>query len=86
MLVKADEAESQTAGGLFIAGDAKEKPQTGVVIAVGDGKLDKDGKKVPLSVAEGDHILYSKYGGNEVHYQGEDYLIVRGDDIYALID
>ena len=86
VIVKADEAVSQTAGGLFMAGDAKEKPQTGIVIAVGEGKIDKDGNKFPVPVSEGDHVLYSKYGGNEIKFEGEEYLIVRADDIYALID
>ena len=86
VIVKADEAVSQTAGGLFMAGDAKEKPQTGVVIAVGEGKIDKDGNKFPVPVSAGDHVLYSKYGGNEVKFEGEEYLIIRADDIYALID
>ena len=63
VIVKQDEAEETTAGGLILAHDAKEKPQTGVVLKVGEGKLDKDGNLVPVPVKEGDRVLYGKYGG-----------------------
>jgi len=86
VIVKADEAESQTASGLYLASEAKEKPQTGTVIAVGEGKIDKDGNKYPVPVAVGDKVIYGKYGGTEVTHEGEDYLILRADDIYAVID
>ena len=86
VIVKADEAESQTASGLYLAGDAKEKPQTGVVIAVGEGKMGKGGKLLPMPVAVGDRVIYGKYGGTEVHYEGEDVLILRADDIYAICE
>ena len=86
VIVKADEAESQTASGLYLASEAKEKPQTGIVLAVGDGKLDKDGNLVPVPVKVGDKVIFGKYGGTEVHYGGEDVLILRGDDIYAICE
>lgn len=86
VIVKADEAESQTASGLYLANDAKEKPQTGVVLAVGEGKLDKDGNRIPVPVQVGDKVIYGKYGGTEVHYAGEDVLILRADDIYAICE
>ena len=86
VIVKADEAEAQTASGLYLASEAKEKPQTGKVIAVGEGKLDKDGKKMPMPVKKGDKVIFGKYGGTEVTHEGEDVLILRADDIYAIID
>lgn len=85
VIIKQDEAETTTASGLFIAGDAKEKPQTGTVLAVGPGKMDKDGKNLPMPVKKGDRVVYSKYGGNEVLDGDEEVLIVRADDIYAII-
>ena len=86
VIVKADEAESQTASGLYLASEAKEKPQTGTVIAVGEGKLDKDGNTVPVPVKKGDKVIFGKYGGTEVTYDGEDVLILRADDIYAICE
>ena len=85
VIIKQDEAESTTSSGLYIAGDSKEKPQTGTVLAVGPGKLDKDGKHLPMPVKKGDRVVYSKYGGNEVLDGDEEVLIVRADDIYAII-
>lgn len=86
VIVKQDEAETQTSSGLFIAGADKEKPQTGTVIAVGPGKLDKDGKNLPMPVKTGDRVVYSKYGGNEIMCDDEEVLIVRADDIYAVFE
>ena len=86
VIVKADEAESQTASGLYLASEAKEKPQTGIVLAVGEGKLDKDGNRIPMPVTVGDKVIYGKYGGTEIHYGGEDVLILRADDIYAICE
>ena len=86
VIVKADEAEAQTASGLYLASEAKEKPQTGIVLAVGEGKLDKDGNRIPMPVAVGDKVIYGKYGGTEIHYGGEDVLILRADDIYAICE
>ena len=85
VIVKADQAEEQTASGLYLASEAKEKPQTGTVIAVGEGKLDKDGNKVPVPVKKGDKVIFGKYGGTEITHDGEDVLILRADDIYAII-
>lgn len=85
VILKQDEAEVTTASGLYLASDAKEKPQTGTVLAVGDGKLDKDGKHLPMPVKKGDKVIYSKYGGTEVTMNGEEVLILRADDIYAIV-
>ncbi len=86
VILKADEAETTTASGLYLASDSKEKPQTGVVVAVGEGKLDKEGNLVPVPVKVGDRVIFGKYGGTEVHYEGEDVLILRADDIYAICE
>ena len=84
MIVKQDEAEETTASGLYIASEAKEKPQSGIVLAVGDGKLDKDGNMVPVPVKVGDKVVYGKFGGTEISVDGEDVLILRADDLYAV--
>ena len=84
--VRAVEEEETTASGLVLPDTAKEKPQKGEVLAVGDGNWDEDGdKRIPLDVKEGDVVLYSKYGGTEVKVDGEEYLILRADDIYAVL-
>ena len=85
VIVKQDEAEETTASGLFLATEAKEKPQSGTVLAVGEGKLDKDGNlvPVPVKVLLGGW-LYGKFGGTEINVEGEDVLILRGDDLYAV--
>ena len=83
VIIKQDEAE-ETASGLYLATEAKEKPQTGTVLAVGEGKLDKDGKLIPVPVKEGDKVLYGKYGGTEITVDGEDVMILRADDLYAV--
>ena len=79
------EAETTTASGLVLPDTAKEKPQEGKVLAVGPGRVDDNGSRVPVDVKVGDKVLYSKYGGTEVHYQGEDYLIVAARDILAIL-
>ena len=84
VIIKQDEAEEKTAGGLILAHDAKEKPQSGTVLAVGEGKLDKDGNLVPVPVKVGDKVVYGKYGGTEINVEGEDVLILRADDLYAV--
>lgn len=84
VIVKADEAEEKTAGGLILTSDSKEKPITGKVVAVGNGTLDANGNKVEVPVKVGDKILYGKYGGTEVNVEGEEYLILRVEDIYAV--
>lgn len=86
VIVKQDEAEETTASGLFLATEAKEKPQSGTVLAVGEGKLDKDGNLVPVPVKEGDRVLYGKYGGTEVKVNGEEVMILRSEDIYAVFE
>jgi chaperonin GroES len=86
VIVKTAEAEAQTASGIILADTAKEKPQRGNVIAVGEGKLDDNGKRVPVDVKAGDTVIYSKYGGTEVKVEGEEYLILRADDIYAVVE
>ncbi len=83
LIVRAIDEEATTASGLVLPDTAKEKPQKGKVLAVGDGKLDDDGKRIPLDVAEGDVVLYSKYGGTEIPYEGEDLLVLRESDVLA---
>ena len=85
VIVKQDEAEEKTASGLYLATESKEKPQTGIVLAVGDGKLDKDGNRVPVPVEVGDRVLFGKYGGTEVNIEGEDVLVVRSEDLYGVL-
>ena len=85
IIVKQAEAQTQTASGLYITDNAKEKPQQGEVLAVGPGRRDDKGERIPMDVKVGDKVLYSKYGGTEVHYEGEDYLIVGARDILAIL-
>jgi len=86
ILVKRLEEDSKTTGGLFIPDTAKEKPIQAKVIAVGAGKRDKDGKLIALDVKAGDKVLFSKYSGSEVKIDGEEHLIMREDDLLAVID
>lgn len=87
VLLQVLEAESKTSGGLFLPDTAKEKPQQGKVIEVGSGKrLKKGGDIVPMSVKKGDKVLFSKYAGNEVKINGEEYLIVSEKDILAILE
>jgi len=86
VLVKPVEEEETTASGLVIPDTAKEKPQKGKVLAVGDGKLDDDGKRIKLDVSKGDEVLYSKYGGTEVTVEGEDLLVLRESDVLAIVE
>ena len=86
ILVQRIEEEEQKVGGIIIPDSAKEKPQQGKVIAVGAGKADKDGKRIPLDVKEGDTILFGKYSGQEVKVDGEDYLIMREDEVLAVVE
>lgn len=80
------EAEQKTASGLFIADSAKEKPQEGKVLAVGPGRVDESGNRVPMDIAVGDVVIYSKYGGTEVKFGGEEYLIMSSRDILAVVE
>jgi chaperonin GroES len=86
ILVQRIEEEEQQVGGIIIPDSAKEKPQQGKVVAVGNGKADKDGKRVGLDVKEGDTILFGKYSGQEVRVDGDDYLIMREDEVLAVIE
>jgi chaperonin GroES len=86
LIVKAVDEEQTTASGIVLPDTAKEKPQKGKVIAVGDGAWDEDGeKRIPLDVAEGDEVLYSKYGGTEIKIDGEDVLVLRESDVLAKV-
>ena len=85
ILVKRVEEEEKTAGGIIIPDNAKEKPVEGKIIAGGPGKLNDAGERVPLQVKEGDIVLFSKYGGADVRIDGEDYLIMREDDVLGVI-
>ena len=86
ILIQPLEAETTTASGLYIPDTAKEKPQEGKVIAVGPGRVDDSGKRIPLDVAEGDVVIFSKYGGTEVKYDGQEYLILSARDILAIVE
>ncbi|MFM9378623.1 co-chaperone GroES [Gordonia sp. VNK21] len=86
ILVQAVEAETTTASGLVIPDSAKEKPQEGKVIAVGPGRWDDEGEhRIPVDVKEGDTVIYSKYGGTEIKYEGEEYLILSARDVLAVL-
>ncbi len=85
ILVQANQAETTTASGIVIPDTAKEKPQEGTVVAVGPGRIDDKGNRVPVDVAEGDTVIYSKYGGTEVKYSGEEYLILSARDVLAKV-
>lgn len=87
IVVKPLDAEQTTASGLVIPDTAKEKPQEGEVLAVGPGRFDDEGeKRIPLDVKVGDTVLYSKYGGTEVKYSGDEYLILSARDVLAIIE
>jgi chaperonin GroES len=86
IVVQANEAETTTASGIVIPDTAKEKPQEGTVVAVGPGRFDEHGNRVPIDVQVGDVVLYSKYGGTEVKYAGEDYLVLSARDVLAIIE
>ncbi|MEK6202109.1 MAG: co-chaperone GroES [Desulfobulbaceae bacterium] len=86
LLVKRLEEITKTAGGIFIPDSAKEKPAEGTVIAVGPGKTNEKGDRVALQVKAGDKVLFSKYGGTDVKLDGEDFIIMREDDIMGIIE
>src|SRR6202042_2157087 len=87
LIVKAIEEEETTASGIVLPDTAKEKPQKGKVLAVGDGKVNEDtGKRTPLDVSEGDEVLYSKYGGTEIKVDGQELLVFREGDLVAVVD
>jgi len=86
ILVKRTEQEDKTAGGIFIPETAKEKPIQGKVVAIGKGKMQEDGSVRPLDVKQGDTILFGKYSGTDIKIEGEEYLIMREDDVLGIID
>jgi len=87
LIVQALEEEATTASGIVLPDTAKEKPQKGKVIAVGEGKWDEEGeKRIPLDVAKGDEVLYSKYGGTEINVDGEELLVLRESDVLAKVE
>jgi chaperonin GroES len=87
VIVQATEEEETTASGIVLPDTAKEKPQKGKIVAAGEGKWDEDGeKRIPLDVAEGDEILYSKYGGTEITVDGEELLVLRESDVLAKVE
>ncbi len=86
ILVKRLEGEETTKGGIIIPDTAKEKPSEGLVIAVGKGKVLEDGTKLPLDVKKKDRILFGKYSGNDIKIEGEEYLVMREDDVLGVIE
>jgi len=86
LIVKRSEEEEKTKGGIIIPDTAKEKPIEGKVIAVGKGRINKDGTKIPMEVEKGDRILFAKYAGTEVKIDGEEHLIMKEDDVIAIIE
>jgi chaperonin GroES len=86
ILIKRVDEEEKTAGGLFIPDTAKEKPQQGVVVSVGSGKIQEDGSLRKLEVKAGDKILFSKYSGNDIKIDGTEHLILKEDDVLAVLE
>ena len=86
ILVKRQEEQETKRGGIIIPDTAKEKPQEGKVVAVGNGKVGDDGKKIPLDVKAGDKILFGKYSGSEVKIEDDEYLILREEDVLAILE
>ena len=85
-LVKIVEREEQTASGIVLPDTAKEKPQTAEVVAVGEGKLDDNGQRVPIDFSQGDVIVFAKYSGTEISLEGDDYMILDADDILGVVE
>ena len=85
VVIKPSQAEERTKGGIILPDTAKEKPVVGQVVAVGPGKVSDDGKKIALEVKVGDKVLYGKYSGTEVNVEGDDFLIMREADIFAIV-
>lgn len=85
VIIELVEQDEKTASGIVLPDSAQEKPQEGKVIAVGSGRVNDKGQKVALEVSEGDRIIYSKFAGTEVEYQGTEYLIIREDDVLAVV-
>jgi chaperonin GroES len=85
VLVEPIEQDEITAGGIVLPDTAKEKPQQGMILAVGPGARDEDGKRIPMDVAKGDKVLFAKYSGTEIKVDGKKYLILREDDVLAIV-
>jgi len=85
VIVKRVEEEETTKGGIIIPDTAKEKPIEGIIVAVGSGKSEEGGKKVPLEVKKGDRVLFSKYAGTDIKIEGEEHLIMKEEDIIAIV-
>ncbi|MCO6541460.1 MAG: co-chaperone GroES [Lactobacillus sp.] len=86
ILVQVDEEKEQTVGGIVLANNAKEKPQTGEIVAVGAGEKAPDGKIIPMTLKKGDRVIYDKYAGSEVKYEGNKYLVMHEKDVMAVIE
>lgn len=84
VILKQDEAEEKTASGLYLTSDKKEKPCQGEIVACGEGKRNDKGELNPMPVKPGDRVIYSKYAGNEIEVDGEEYILIKADDIYAV--
>lgn len=84
VIIKQDDAEQTTASGLYIAQETKEKPSSGIVLAVGEGKVSDAGERLPMPVAVGDRVVYGKFAGQEIENEGEKVVILRADDIIAI--
>lgn len=85
IVVRAMEADEKTKGGIILPDTAKEKPVEGTIVAAGPGKISEDGKKIELEVKVGDKVLYGKYSGTEITVEGEEYLIMRESDVFAIV-
>jgi chaperonin GroES len=85
VLIEASAKEETTASGIVLPDTAKEKPQEGTIVAVGSGGLNKDGARIALEVKVGDRVLFSKYAGTEIKYEGKEYLIMKESDIHAIV-
>ncbi|KAF1299621.1 co-chaperone GroES [Enterococcus sp. JM4C] len=86
VIIEVAKEEEKSVGGIVLASSAKEKPQTGTVIAVGEGRVLENGQKIPATVKEGDQVMFEKYAGTAVKYEGTEYLIVSGKDILAIVE
>ena len=86
LIKRIEQEEEKTSGGIYIPDTAKEKPQRGEVIAVGPGRMTEDGKTLPMNVKIGDEVLFGKYGGYDIKLDGEEYLIIKEDEIYGILE
>lgn len=86
VIIEVAKEEEKTVGGIVLPTSAKEKSQTGTIVATGDGRVTDNGTKIEMTVKEGDHVLFEKYAGTEIKYNGKDYLVVKESDIVAIVD